>query len=225
MIALIGKSFKTASVHASVSYHHTSKRGIATLDRVSLSTHGTSYKMANFLADLWESVFTPGPTPTLLIAANATFGALQLLLLALLAATWSVHFVVLSVLCAGLWYSINWFATELAAATAKEAEAERLRLRNSRNTRGADADRGEADDEGDDTEVEGGIGESIISLDDGGSQGAQASSSQVQLPSVSAPSAGQNASSSARLRKVEESDRSGDISTDSEWEKVDEKHS
>jgi len=181
--------------------------------------------MANFLADLWESVFTPGPTPTLLIAANATFSALQLLLLALLAATWSIHFVVLSILCAGLWYSINWFATELAAATAKEAEAKRLRLRNSRNTGEADADQGEADDEGEDTEVEGDIKKSIISLDNGVPQGAQASSSQVQFPSGSATSKGQKASSIVSLQNVEKADHSGDISTDSEWEKVNEKRS
>lgn len=77
--------------------------------------------MTNFLVDLWESVFTPGPTPTLLIATNASFGALQFLFLILFIATYSIHFVVLSVLCGGLWYSINWFAREIQIA--KEAEA------------------------------------------------------------------------------------------------------
>jgi hypothetical protein len=76
--------------------------------------------MTNFLVDLWESIFTPGPTPALLIATNATFGALQVLLLILLIATYSIHFIVLSILCAGLWCSINWFAREIQIA--KEAE-------------------------------------------------------------------------------------------------------
>ena len=76
--------------------------------------------MANFLVELWESIFTPGPPPALLMAANASFAALQLLFFVLLIATYSIHFVVLSVLCGGLWYSINWFAREIAIA--KEAE-------------------------------------------------------------------------------------------------------
>lgn len=79
--------------------------------------------MSSFFVDLWESIFVPGPTPTILIAANASFAALQLVLLLLLVATYSVHFVVLSALCAGLWASINWFAAELVAAQARDAAA------------------------------------------------------------------------------------------------------
>jgi hypothetical protein len=75
--------------------------------------------MASFVTELWESVFTPGTTPVLLKATNLTFAALQITLFALLIATYSVHFVALSILCAGLWWSINWFATELAAAKAR----------------------------------------------------------------------------------------------------------
>ncbi|KHN99858.1 Endoplasmic reticulum, protein Pkr1 [Metarhizium album ARSEF 1941] len=82
--------------------------------------------MASFIAGLWESIFVPGPTPTILKATNATFAALQIVLLGLLVATTSIHFVVLSILCAGLWYSINWFANELAVAqTRQQQEAER----------------------------------------------------------------------------------------------------
>ena len=77
--------------------------------------------MTSFLTDLWESIFTPGPTPTLLIATNAAFGALQLLLLTLLLTTYSIHFFILSTICGGLWWAINWFATELQAAKAQEA--------------------------------------------------------------------------------------------------------
>lgn len=76
--------------------------------------------MASFMVDLWESIFTPGPTASLLKATNISFAALQLVLLALLYATFSIHFVVMSVLCAGLWWSINWFATELAIAQAND---------------------------------------------------------------------------------------------------------
>ncbi|KAI1455652.1 Pkr1-domain-containing protein [Annulohypoxylon moriforme] len=77
--------------------------------------------MASFVQDLWESIFTPGATPTLLVATNATFACLQLVLLLLLVATYSIHFVILSFLCGGLWWAINWFAAELKVAQAKEA--------------------------------------------------------------------------------------------------------
>lgn len=80
--------------------------------------------MASFLEELWNSIFTPGPTPTLLVATNAAFAALQLLLLILLIATYSLHFVVLSVICGGLWYSINWFAVEIAKEQKSQREAE-----------------------------------------------------------------------------------------------------
>ncbi|KAI2629674.1 Pkr1-domain-containing protein [Hypoxylon sp. NC1633] len=77
--------------------------------------------MAGFMQELWESIFTPGTTPTLLVATNVSFASLQLVLLLLLVATYSVHFIVLSFLCGGLWWAINWFAAELRIAQAKEA--------------------------------------------------------------------------------------------------------
>lgn len=83
--------------------------------------------MASFITDLWESIFTPGPTPTILKATNVTFAALQAVLFSLLLATHSVHCVVLSVLCAGLWWSVNWFASELQAVQKREAEEEAKR--------------------------------------------------------------------------------------------------
>ncbi|PHH59475.1 hypothetical protein CDD81_3165 [Ophiocordyceps australis] len=79
--------------------------------------------MASFLTNLFNSIFVPGPTPTLLRAANTTFAALQLVLAVLLVVTRSVHFIILSVLCAALWRAINWFAAELAAADADAAAA------------------------------------------------------------------------------------------------------
>ena len=75
--------------------------------------------MSSFFVELWESIFVPGPTPTILRATNVTFAALQVTLFALLVSTYSYHFAILSVLSAGLWWSINWFAAELAAAKAR----------------------------------------------------------------------------------------------------------
>jgi ER protein Pkr1 len=80
--------------------------------------------MASFFEELWESIFTPGPTSTLLVATNASFACLQLLLLCLLLATYSIHFIVLSFLCGGLWWSINWFVAELGSAKAAESSDE-----------------------------------------------------------------------------------------------------
>ncbi|CAL3968734.1 unnamed protein product [Diplocarpon coronariae] len=76
--------------------------------------------MSAFVADLVQSIFTPGPTPTLLVATNVAFASLQAVLLLLLIATFSIHFVILSVLSAGLWWSINWFVSELKAAQLRE---------------------------------------------------------------------------------------------------------
>jgi ER protein Pkr1 len=87
--------------------------------------------MATFFENLWNSIFTPGPTPTLLIATNAAFCALQGVLGLLFIFTYSIHFAVLSVISAGLWWSINWFAEELRKAEKAEAEAGRLRKRRS----------------------------------------------------------------------------------------------
>lgn len=177
--------------------------------------------MADFVANLWGSVFTPGTTPTLLIATNATFAALQLVLAALLLATYSIHFVILSLLCGGLWYSINWFASELAAAQAKEEEADRLRKKTTREsdwkTRGEVED--SADDEGGKTEVEGDVVEvktrgeirDALRMGGKGTLGGISSSSQL---------VGGGGKLTARQPQIDEADRSGEISTDSEWEQV-----
>ncbi|PHH67535.1 hypothetical protein CDD80_764 [Ophiocordyceps camponoti-rufipedis] len=94
--------------------------------------------MASSLAtDLWDAIFTPGTTPALLRATNISFACLQLVLGALLAATASLHFVMLSGLCAVLWWSVNWFVAEM--------EAEKRKL----SSRG---------DESSDTEVEESVG-------------------------------------------------------------------
>ena len=177
--------------------------------------------MADFLSNLWESVFTAGPTPTLLVATNVTFGALQLLLAGLLFATYSIHFAILSILCGGLWWSINWFANELQQAQAKEAEAERLRRRKKQD---------EADDEGEDTEVEdaGRMKESFTFEPTKGDERIREEILDAMRTSGAAPATSgvQTVAGGAqtRQRRVPEegSVSASEMSTDSEWEKVDE---
>ncbi|KAK3720573.1 SMK killer toxin resistance protein [Vermiconidia calcicola] len=194
--------------------------------------------MADFLPNLWSSVFTPGTTPTLLVATNATFAALQLLLATLLVTTYSIHFAILSVLCGGLWWSINWFATELQAAQAKEDEADKLRKRKkSESGWGSKGEVGDsADDEGEDTEVEGsgpvsGTRESANPLlgesrqDDSQvrqdiCEAMRSRDSDVQGSGAATGAEQAVGGAEARQRRAEEVDRSGEISTDSEWEKV-----
>lgn len=178
--------------------------------------------MASFLTSLWESVFTPGPTPTLLLATNITFACLQALLFALFIATYSIHFAVLSFLCAGLWYSINWFAIELAAAREKEAEAEKLRKMGKR--REGDGEVADDEDEGEQTEVEDLKGEERVRREvqeamglDGQGSGERGSGKGTTTAVEKQAEAG---AAEARQRRVEELDRSGDVSTDSEWERV-----
>jgi len=156
--------------------------------------------MAAFLENLFNSIFTPGPTPTLLVATNASFACLQLLFLALLIATYSIHFLILSVLSGGLWWAINWFVAELLAATAKEEEAKRLRgLKREKDLQGTS---------GDDTETE------VEKVD----RGQEKRSTPVERLGQDQD---QDQESSLRKR-LSVGDRSGEISTDSEWEQVDE---
>jgi hypothetical protein len=102
--------------------------------------------MSAFIVKLWEDIFTPGPTPTILKAANASFAALQTVLFCLLLA--NIHCVILSILCGGLWWSVNWFAAELAIAQreqrAKEEKEKQEQL----------AKEASGNDDNDDTETE-----------------------------------------------------------------------
>lgn len=103
--------------------------------------------MATFLTNLLQSIFTPGPTPTLVRATNAAFAALQAIFLALLITTSSIHFLILSILCAGLWFAINWFVTEIQAADEKEEQAKKLRdLKKAQDSRSADDSGTETED-------------------------------------------------------------------------------
>ncbi|KAL8644776.1 MAG: hypothetical protein Q9210_007079, partial [Variospora velana] len=156
--------------------------------------------MATFLTDLFASIFTPGPTQSLLVATNVSFAALQLVLLILLVLTYSVHFLVLSVLCAGLWWSINWFATELEVARQKEKEEETTRLDESQRQHLLSSDDGSG------TETEGG--------DD------RTQSVNLRPVAHAAPLL-ENAEVRVRKRRSLGSS-TGDLSTDSEWDKVEE---
>jgi len=162
--------------------------------------------MADFLPNLWESVFVSGPTPTLLIATNVTFALLQVVLALLLVATYSIHFAILSVICGGLWWSINWFATEVAAVRAEEeAKAKREKEDEDAKVGGGES----ADDEGESTEVE-----------EQGS-GLEASRGSLSLSGfeegVVRSGREEEDVTAARQRNVKTPDLSG---TDSEWEKV-----
>jgi Na+-transporting NADH:ubiquinone oxidoreductase subunit NqrC len=149
--------------------------------------------MATFITDLVNSIFTPGPTPSLLIATNVSFACLQFLLLALLIATYSIHFVILSGLCAGLWWSINWFVSELRVAEARERENEKEVLK-------------EAEDVETDTDVEtvvdAKLRSSVVDKQGGGVTERKKDAGSVKVENL-------------------EKSRS-DVSTEDEWERVSE---
>lgn len=160
--------------------------------------------MSQFVQDLWESIFTPGPTPSLLIATNVTFAALQLVLGALLLATYSIHFIILSFLSAGLWYAINWFARELQANHDAELKEQ---ARVARKT-AAKADLQTSDSEG--TEVE-----SFLTRTKTKGQASAAGSKEVE---VEEPTVGE-----LKQRGLPASQGSkSSVSTEDEWEKVSE---
>ena len=158
--------------------------------------------MSSFIVDLWESVFVPGPTPTILKATNITFAALQLTLFLLLLGTYSIHCVVLSILCAGLWWSVNWFAAELAIHQ-REEEAKKKQQEQQQP-------RQRAGDTGDDseTEVETAVPEKQPVREDAAEAGVEAVEQQGEVKHrIAAPVVAGTQSS---------------VSTEDEWEKVSE---
>lgn len=163
--------------------------------------------MASFVEELWSSIFTPGPTPTLLVATNVTFAALQLVLFVLLLVTHSIHFVILSLLCAGLWYSINWFAQEVRIA--QEAQGAEKK-KQTKAEAGPDGSKGSGAIDGADSDTE--------------------TESFAEKKTAFRPSAvATGSATSTRLQPTERDPKkrtsiggesSGYGSTDSEWEKV-----
>jgi hypothetical protein len=178
--------------------------------------------MADFMTNLWEAVFTPGPTPTLLLATNVTFASLQLLLAALFAVTFSIHFFILSVLCAGLWWAINWFAYELLQAQAKEDEAERIRSTCSKHS---------SSEPDDDTELElpaavkTNVSNTHLAFEriDKDEQSLQEFKSNTPSSTTSGTTSMQPSEGESRQRKAlsDLSASSADFGTDSEWIKID----
>lgn len=161
--------------------------------------------MATFFADLISSIFTPGPTPSIIIATNASFAALQVVLFLLLIITHSVHFVVLSFLCAGLWWAINWFVTELEAAN----QNKRNTTQSSGTKSGQGQDARGVEDSG--TETEGGVTQS--------EEGVSGSISGTKTQGLLRP---ENVQGAMRKRLSSAEASSGDLSTDSDWDKVSE---
>lgn len=87
--------------------------------------------MSKFFEDLWLSVFEPGTNKSLVLATHASFALLQTTFLLLIIGTRSLHFVVLSLICAGLWTAITWFIREVEAIRkAEELEKEREKKEN-----------------------------------------------------------------------------------------------
>lgn len=144
-----------------------------------------------------SSIFTPGPTPTLIVATNVSFAALQLVLFALLVLTYSVHFLILSCLCAGLWWAINWFVKELQAANEKEKEAEKLREMRKEK---------EQVDEGSGTETEGGSTDNL----NRGMRSDRRPESSLEI----------NEKEGELRKRRSMGSASEGLSTDSEWDKV-----
>ncbi|KAL3471901.1 Pkr1-domain-containing protein [Aspergillus californicus] len=164
--------------------------------------------MASFMEDLWSSIFTSGPTPTLLLATNATFAALQTLFLILLIATYSIHFIVLSTLSGSLWYMINWFARELKHAQA-QAPQQTTEEENLEDEKG-DSKTRSPDVADSDTETESLVDRKITRT--ASPPRSTTASTNLQVPGDS---------NELRKRLSVSGESSGYTSTDSEWEKVD----
>lgn len=165
----------------------------------------------SFFQDLWESIFTPGPTPSLLIATNVTFAALQVVLLALLIATYSIHFFVLSGLCGGLWWAINWFARELQEAQRREEQDKAKRG-------GAPGTRGAVPASSSDTETEVETAAAHVAA---AAAAVAAASSEVEPIEKAGELKHRAAAVAEPLTPSAPSSKSG-VSTEDEWEKVSE---
>ncbi|KKY24765.1 putative er membrane protein [Phaeomoniella chlamydospora] len=165
----------------------------------------------SFLVSLWESVFTPGPTPTLLVATNASFAALQAILFLLFLATYSIHFIILSFLCAGLWWSINWFVAELQASKEQE-ERTKEKVDDAEDEQEELGIKAGKDKDSSDTETE----EATPAPEDKRSH--QATSTTTTATSLKPEDAAEGARKRRSVAGMSESE--GSVSTDSEWEKV-----
>lgn len=169
--------------------------------------------MSSFFVELWEGIFTPGPTPTILKATNITFAALQFVLLSLLYATYSVHFIVLSALCGGLWWSINWFARELKIAQAAEADKKKKEERDKHKLPGGGDGSGSSD-----TEVEGKVARRMTTRSSKKGGGAAAAKADAAVKADAEPL---EKKGEVKQRGVGLESQSS-ASTEDEWERVSE---
>jgi len=65
-------------------------------------------EMSSFATSLWDSIFTPGPTPVLIKAMNISFFALLALLIPLTYFTRNIHVFFLTLLSMSLWVAMQW---------------------------------------------------------------------------------------------------------------------
>ncbi|BFZ63644.1 hypothetical protein YB2330_004776 [Saitoella coloradoensis] len=83
--------------------------------------------MTTFIVSLWDSIFTPGPTPTLVMATNASFVALIGLLTVLAFMTRNIHVFALLAVAVALCVSVQWFLKELAVVKEEEEKKSKER--------------------------------------------------------------------------------------------------
>ena len=67
------------------------------------------HNMTSVATSLWDSIFTPGPTPILVKAMNISFFALFVLLIPLTYVTKNKHVFFLTILAIGLWIAMQWY--------------------------------------------------------------------------------------------------------------------
>lgn len=177
--------------------------------------------MAEFLTNLWTSVFTPGPTPTLIHATNISFLALQSILFVLLLATYSIHFIILSFLSAGLWAGINWFVRELEASTQREKEKQ-IELDGKANKGSGEGEGSEGDNE----EGSHGSGTETEEAPRGALRPQNAVTRETATGTGASGAGGltlnKQETDLRKRRSFGEGSSTGDMSTDSEWDKLDE---
>ena len=161
--------------------------------------------MAEFFTQLFNSIFTPGPTPTLVVATNASFAALQVLLLTLVLTTWNIHFMILSVLTAGLWSAINWFVRELEIAKAQQANTKEKGRDAGGGSKGLSSRVTAADDSGTETE------DASSMMGSGGGKGTGMVVDEARM----------RENMRLRVQSDEKLRRASLSGTDSEWDKID----
>mgnify|MGYP002477022081 CR=1 FL=1 len=86
--------------------------------------HKLKITMGNFVVDLWDSIFQPGTTPTLILATHLSFIALFSVLGWLIYVTkaQNIHFIMLLLIAIALWVTIIWFTSELQSVKLKSNE-------------------------------------------------------------------------------------------------------